>query len=131
MIGRRSPFGLAPPAIPRGARMTLPGGHFFLLGFAASWVAGRYVTKGAAIVQGGAIGICGVAALMIGMPDILAEQFAWAMVALFIYGLIGALIFRSGQAAGPTGESGMNEMTAPSARPRATPPPMAARSAAW
>jgi membrane protein implicated in regulation of membrane protease activity len=48
-------------------------------------------------VQGGAIGICGVAALMIGMPGILAQQFAWAMVALIIYGLIGALIFRSGQ----------------------------------
>jgi hypothetical protein len=35
---------------------------------------------------------------MIGMPGILAEQFVWAMVALLVYGLIGALIFRSGQA---------------------------------
>jgi len=78
--------------------MTLPAVLFFLLGFAASWVAGRYIAKGAAIVQGGAIGICGVAALMIGMPNALADQFAWAMVALLIYGLIGALIFRSGQA---------------------------------
>jgi membrane-bound ClpP family serine protease len=77
--------------------MTFTAITFFLLGFAASWVAGRYVTKGATIVQGGAIGICGVAALMIGMPGILAQQFAWAMVALIIYGLIGALIFRSGQ----------------------------------
>jgi hypothetical protein len=75
-----------------------PGSRFFLLGFAASWVAGRYVTKGGGIVQGGAIGICGVAALMIGMPQVLAEQFVWAMVALLVYGLIGALIFRSGQA---------------------------------
>jgi hypothetical protein len=50
------------------------------------------------MVQGGAIGICGVAALMIGMPDILVEQFVWAMVALLVYGLIGALIYRSGQA---------------------------------
>ncbi len=79
--------------------MTFAAVAFFLLGFAASWVTGRFVTKGAAVLQGGAIGICGVAALMIGMPDVLAEQFVWAMVALLIYGLIGALIFRSGQAA--------------------------------
>jgi hypothetical protein len=76
--------------------MTSPAIIFFLLGLRASWVAGRYVTKGATIVQGGAIGICGVAALMIGMPHS-CKQFAWAMVALIIYGLIGALIFRSGQ----------------------------------
>jgi membrane protein implicated in regulation of membrane protease activity len=50
------------------------------------------------VVQGGAIGICGVAALMIGMPLVLQQNFLWAMVALLIYGLIGALIFRSGQA---------------------------------
>ena len=78
--------------------MTIPAVVFFLLGFAASWVAGRYVARGAAIVQGGALGICGVAALLIGMPQVLAEQFVWAMVALLVYGLIGALIFRSGQA---------------------------------
>ena len=78
--------------------MSMTAVGFFLLGFAASWVAGRYLGKGAAIVQGGAIGICGVAALMIGMPLMLGEGFVWAMVALLIYGLIGALIFRSGQA---------------------------------
>ena len=48
--------------------MTVVAAIFFLLGFAASWVAGRYIAKSAAIVQGGAIGVCGVAALMIGMP---------------------------------------------------------------
>jgi hypothetical protein len=79
--------------------MTVPAVVFFLLGFAASWVAGRFVARRAAVVQGGAIGICGVAALMIGMPELFVEQFAWAMVALLIYGLIGGLIFRSGQAA--------------------------------
>ena len=78
--------------------MTVTAVVFFLLGFAASWVAGRYVAKGAAVIQGGAIGVCGVAALMIGMPQVLAEQFIWAMIALLIYGLIGALIYRSGQA---------------------------------
>ena len=72
---------------------------FFLLGFAASWVAGRFVSNGAAVVQGGAIGICGVAALMVGMPHVLETSFGWAIVALLIYGLIGAVIFRSGQAA--------------------------------
>ena len=79
--------------------MTILAVICFLLGFAASWAAGRYVTKNAAVLQGGAIGLCGVAALMIGMPDVLAEEFVWAMIALLIYGLIGALIFRSGQAA--------------------------------
>ena len=79
--------------------MTVVAAIFFLLGFAASWVAGRYVAKSAAIVQGGAIGVCGVAALMIGMPQVLAEQFVWALIALVIYGLIGAVIFRSAQAA--------------------------------
>jgi hypothetical protein len=78
--------------------MTIQAAIFFLLGFVASWISGRFVTRGAAIVQGGAIGLCGVGALMIGMPEVLAEQFVWAMVALLVYGLIGALIFRSGQA---------------------------------
>ncbi|MGP1356583.1 hypothetical protein [Roseicyclus sp.] len=79
--------------------MTLIAVILFLLGFAASWVAGRYIATGAAAVQGGAIGICGVAALLFGMPQVWEENFAWAIVALLIYGLIGALIFRSGQAA--------------------------------
>ncbi|MCU4651506.1 hypothetical protein N8I71_01600 [Roseibacterium sp. SDUM158016] len=79
--------------------MTLIAAGLFLLGFAASWVAGRYIASGAAAVQGGAIGLCGVAALIFGMPQVWAENFLWAIVALLIYGLIGALIFRSGQAA--------------------------------
>jgi len=79
--------------------MTLLAAFFFLLGFAASWVAGRYVARNAAIAQGGAIGICGVAALMVGMPNALADHFVWALVALAVYGLIGAIVFRSGQAA--------------------------------
>jgi hypothetical protein len=79
--------------------MTLIAVIFFLLGFAASWVAGRYVAKFAAVVQGGAIGICGVAAIAIGMPQVFIDNFIWALIALMIYGLIGALIFRSGQAA--------------------------------
>jgi hypothetical protein len=79
--------------------MTVVAALLFLLGFAASWAAGRYVATGAAAVQGGAIGLCGVAALLIGMPQVWEENFVWALVALLIYGLIGALIFRSGQAA--------------------------------
>ncbi len=79
--------------------MSLIAVLFFLLGFAASWMAGRYVARSAAIVQGGAIGICGVGAIMIGMPEMMAANFVWALIALVIYGLIGAVIFRSGQAA--------------------------------
>ncbi|WP_375551332.1 hypothetical protein [Rhodophyticola porphyridii] len=78
--------------------MTLLAAFFFLLGFAASWVAGRYVGRGAAAIQGGAIGVIGVAALLYGMPDVWADNLIWAIVALLIYGLIGALIFRSAQA---------------------------------
>ena len=78
--------------------MTLTAVAFFLLGFAASWVAGRYIEKGASLVQGGAIALCGVGAMLIGMPGIIENHFIWGMVALLIYGLIGALIFRSGQA---------------------------------
>ena len=79
--------------------MTVLAGVFFVMGFAASWIAGRFVANGAAVVQGGAIGMCGVAALMVGMPRVLETSFGWAIVALLIYGLIGAVIFRSGQAA--------------------------------
>ncbi|GAA5079901.1 hypothetical protein N0B44_24930 [Roseibacterium beibuensis] len=71
----------------------------FLLGFASSWVAGRYLRTGATAIQGGAIGICGVAALLYGMPELWEENLTWALIALLVYGLIGALIFRSGQAA--------------------------------
>lgn len=78
--------------------MSLIAVALFLLGFAASWVAGRYVTRGASLVQAGAVGFCGVAALVFGMPRMMQEYFIWALVALLIYGLIGALIFRSGQA---------------------------------
>ncbi|RMA42552.1 hypothetical protein [Rhodophyticola porphyridii] len=78
--------------------MTLLAASFFLLGFAASWVAGRYVGRGAAAIQAGAIGVCGLAALLYGMPHVWADNLIWAIVALLIYGLIGALIFRSGQA---------------------------------
>lgn len=78
--------------------MSITAVVFFLLGFAASWVAGRYVARGASLIQSGAIGLCGVGALLIGMPEMMENNFMWALVALLIYGLIGALIFRSGQA---------------------------------
>ena len=79
--------------------MTVAAVVLFLLGFGASWVAGRFVRTGAAAVQGGAIGACGVAALIVGMPQTWENNMAWALIALLIYGLIGALVFRSGQAA--------------------------------
>jgi hypothetical protein len=69
-----------------------------LLGFAASWLAGRYVSKGAQAVQGGAIGFFGVVAFMFGMPQVWQENLLWALGGLLIYGLVGAMIFRSGQA---------------------------------
>ena len=79
--------------------MTLHAAMLFLLGFAASWAAGRYLAAGAQVVQGGAIGFCGVTAVMFGMPHVWEGNLLWALVALLIYGLIGAMIFRSGQAA--------------------------------
>jgi hypothetical protein len=78
--------------------MTAQAAILFLLGFAASWFAGRYMTRGAQAAQGGAIGLCGVAGFMFGMPQVWAESFLWALAGLLIYGLIGAMIFRSGQA---------------------------------
>lgn len=71
---------------------------FLLLGFAASWVAGRYLQKGAAILQIGAIAICGIAALVLGMGELMATNMVWAFGVLFVYGIIGALIFRAAQA---------------------------------
>jgi hypothetical protein len=79
--------------------MTVAAAVLFLLGFLASWVAGRFVRTGAAVVQGGAIGACGVAALIVGMPRVWETDLVWALIALLIYGLIGGLVFRSGQAA--------------------------------
>ncbi len=71
----------------------------FLLGFAASWIAGRYVETGAALLQGGAVGACGVAALLIGMSDMVGSNLIWALIALAIYGLIAAVVFRGAQSA--------------------------------
>ena len=79
--------------------MTFTAAALFLLGFAASWVAGRYMVRGAAAAQGGAIGLCGVAAFLFGMPGVWETNLVWALIGLLIYGMIGALIFRSGQAA--------------------------------
>jgi hypothetical protein len=74
--------------------MTAQAAILFLLG-AASWGAGRYLANGAQAVQGGAIGLCGVAGFMFGMPQ--GEPVG---AALLIYGLIGAIIFRSGRGKG-------------------------------
>jgi hypothetical protein len=79
--------------------VTVLAAGLFLLGFAASWVAGRYVPRGAALVQSGAIGLCGVAALFLGMPQVVRENLVWGLIALVIYGLIGALIYRGAQGA--------------------------------
>ena len=74
------------------------GGHPLPLGFAASWAAGRYLATGAQAVQGGAIGLCGVAGFMFGTPQAWEENLLWALGGLLIYSLVGAMIFRSGQA---------------------------------
>jgi hypothetical protein len=67
----------------------------FALGFGASWVAGRYIGRGATAVQGGAVGLCGVAALLFGLPQVWTEQVFLAIVILLAYGLIAAFIFRA------------------------------------
>ncbi len=80
--------------------MTLMAVALFVAGFLCSWGAGRFMTRGAAVAQGVAIGFFGVSAFVFGMsPEILTENMMWALIALLIYGLIGALIFRAGQAA--------------------------------
>lgn len=79
--------------------MTFVAVGLFAIGFAVSWAAGRYVTRGASVVQGASVGICGVAALFVGMADLVETNFIWALGALLIYGLISALIFKSAQSA--------------------------------
>lgn len=77
--------------------MTLTAVAFFFVGFVAAWLVGRYVTRGAAVIQSAVTGLCGLAAVFIGMPGVVAESFIWALTGLIVYGLIGALIFRSAQ----------------------------------
>jgi hypothetical protein len=78
--------------------MTVQAAILLLLGFAASWLAGRYLATGARAVQGGAIGFFGVVAFMFGMPQVWQEHLIWVLGGLLVYGLVGALIFRSAQA---------------------------------
>lgn len=78
--------------------MSLIAVALFVLGFAASWIAGRYIARGATAVQGGAVGLCGVAALLFGMPRIWAEQMLFAIAILLAYGLIAAFVFRAARA---------------------------------
>ncbi|TNF64158.1 MAG: hypothetical protein EP307_03605 [Rhodobacteraceae bacterium] len=78
--------------------MTLLAVILFASGFAVSWAAGRFLTRGASIAQGAAIGACGVGAFVFGMPDFWQENILYVLVILLIYGLIGAVIFRAGVA---------------------------------
>ena len=79
--------------------MTLTAVFLLALGFVVSWAAGRFLGRGASIAQGAAIGACGVGAFVFGMPDFWQENILYVLVILLIYGLIGAVIFRAGQAA--------------------------------
>ena len=67
------------------------------LGLAASWVSGRYLSRVASLVQMGAVTLCGVTAFFFGMADLIAISVFWALGALMAYGIIGAILFRSGQ----------------------------------
>lgn len=77
--------------------MTLTAVALFLLGFLASWVAGRYLDRGASVLQGGAIAICGVAAMFLGMTAPFTDSLLSVFGVLLIYGMVGALIFRAAQ----------------------------------
>ncbi len=77
--------------------MTVFGALLLLLGLAASWVAGRFVEKGASLIQIGAVTLCGLAAFFYGMTGLVAISVYWALGALLVYGIIGAILFRSGQ----------------------------------
>jgi hypothetical protein len=112
-----------------GSPMTMPGGRFLPAGLRG--VLGRGAVRGEGRVHRAGRGHRHLRGRRADDRDAagFAAQFAWAMVALLIYGLIGALIFRSGQAARE--RSGMNEMTAPLSPHEGYTPPTAARSAAW
>jgi hypothetical protein len=78
--------------------MTALAAILLLLGFAASWLAGRFLVSGAQAVQAAAVGFFGVVAFMFGMPQMWEENLLWVLGGLLIYGLVGAMIFRSAQA---------------------------------
>jgi hypothetical protein len=75
------------------------GAFFFALGLLACYVIGRRLTKYAEIAQGAAVGLCGVAGLIFGLPDLWADNFFWSLGLLFVYGLIGSFVFRQGRKA--------------------------------
>ena len=79
--------------------MNLLGVLFFVLGLVACYVIGRRVTKFADLAQGAAVGLCGVAGLIFGLPALWADQFVWSLGLLFVYGLIGSILFRQGRKA--------------------------------
>jgi hypothetical protein len=79
--------------------MILLVAFFFLLGLAACYAIGRYVTRFDDLAQGAAVGLCGVGGLIFGLPDLWVDQFYWSLGLLFVYGVIGSLICRRGRRA--------------------------------
>lgn len=78
--------------------MILLGVLFFAAGLAACYAIGRHMTKFADLAQGLAVGLCGVGGLIFGLPELWADQFFWSLGLLFVYGIIGSLVFRKGRA---------------------------------
>ncbi len=75
------------------------GAFFFALGLAGCYVIGGRMTKYADIAQGAAVGVCGVAGLIFGLPDLWADNFLWSLGLLFVYGVVGSFVFRQGRKA--------------------------------
>ncbi len=78
--------------------MILIGVLFFALGLGGCYAIGRYVTKFADLAQGLVVGLCGVGGLIFGLPELWADQFIWSLGLLFVYGIVGSLVFRKGRA---------------------------------
>lgn len=82
-----------------GGDGVIVGALFFVFGLGACYVIGRHLTRYADIAQGGAVGVCGVAGLIFGLPALWADQFLWSLGLLFVYGVVGSFVFRQGRKA--------------------------------
>jgi len=78
--------------------MMAAGLALYALGLAACWFIGRYVERYADLAQGAAVGLCGIAGTLAAFPDSWADNFLWVLGILFVYGIVGAFVYRHARA---------------------------------